>query len=97
VEVDIQVECAAEALDQGDGASPVRWQTVMHMGYVAYGLLILRAIDLELLVWTDWLSSPQGLPPPRLLLSLFATAVIVARLSVRADIQDMINAQNQAR
>lgn len=60
-----------------------RWQFVMHMGYVAYAMLILRAGILEWETWTTWLIKPLTLPPPRLFLSVFAAAVITARLSIR--------------
>jgi len=59
-----------------------RWKGVLHLGYLAYGFLIIRAYILEHGAWGEWISDPNGLPPPRLVVSLFAVAVIVFRGSI---------------
>lgn len=59
-----------------------RWKSVMRLGYVAYGVLVLRVIMLEGADWLAWFATPDGLPSPRLVLSVFATLVLVARLSL---------------
>ncbi len=59
-----------------------RWHLIMSMGYVAYALLICRAIVLEHEIWLGWLLHPGGLPPPRLMLSTYALVVILLRLSI---------------
>lgn len=58
----------------------VRWKIILRFGYLAYALLIIRAIVLEKDSWALWFQSPNGLPPIRILVSLFATLVIVCRI-----------------
>lgn len=59
-----------------------RWKFIMHLGYGAYALLIARAVLLEGSSWLRWLEALRGLPPPRLLLSIYAAAVIALRISI---------------
>lgn len=59
------------------------WRPLMRLGYLAYFLLVLRAIVLEYGIWLDWLNSLDSLPPPRLLLSLFAVGVITLRIALQ--------------
>lgn len=59
---------------------PVRWKIILRFGYLAYALLIIRAIVLEKDSWVLWFQSPNGLPPIRIFVSLFATLVIVCRI-----------------
>ena len=59
-----------------------KWHLIMNMGYVAYVLLIARAIVLEHHIWINWFITPAGLPPPRLMLSIYAIAVILLRVSI---------------
>jgi DMSO/TMAO reductase YedYZ heme-binding membrane subunit len=56
-----------------------RWRQLLRMGYLAYFFLILRGWLLEQDAWLDWMLSPAGLPPPRLVVSTFATIVILVR------------------
>lgn len=56
------------------------WKFVMRMGYVAYAALIFRAYLMEGDVWFDWLGMPHGLAPPRLVLSVFASFVVLCGL-----------------
>lgn len=58
-----------------------RWKRVMRLGYAAYAALVIRAILVEGETWLAWLAEPAGLPPPRLVLSIFASVVIVAGIS----------------
>ncbi len=57
------------------------WKNIMGLGYWAYFSLVLRASLIEADVWLSWIITPTTLPPPRLLLSVFAIAVIVLGLS----------------
>ena len=58
------------------------WKRIMRIGYAAYGALVVRAILIEGDIWMAWLTSPDlSIPPPRLLLSIFATLVIVTGIS----------------
>jgi len=57
-----------------------RWKCVMRFGYVAYAALVVRAAMLEGTDWLAWFENPNGLPPPRLVLSVFATIVVFARV-----------------
>lgn len=62
---------------------PIWWRRCLRLGFLAYALLIIRAIDLEWGIWVNWLTNPQGLlPPPRLALSIFAFLVLTTRLSL---------------
>lgn len=56
------------------------WRRMLRMGYIAYALLIVRAYYLESHIWLAWSDYMDTLPPPRLLLSLFALVVIALRL-----------------
>lgn len=61
---------------------PIRWRKILRLGYLAFFLLVLRAIVLEGDMWHTWLISGSGLPPVRLFLSFVALFVIFFRLSV---------------
>lgn len=62
---------------------PRTWRYCLRLGYLAYALLIIRAYIMEQDLWTGWWQSPQGsLPPPRLIITLFALAVILFRGSM---------------
>jgi len=56
------------------------WRAALRLGYIAYGLLIIRAYLILGGNWTAWFSNPITLPHPRLLLSGFALAVILLRI-----------------
>lgn len=58
-----------------------RWKNIMRLGYVAYLSLVLRAALIEGDIWIAWIQAPISLPPPRLLLSIFALIVIVTGLA----------------
>ena len=73
---------------------PVRWRQLLRLGYVAFFLLVIRAIlnnenpigaDARPEMWQVYLSNPEGLPPVRLVFSVIAMAVIFFRLSVEFD------------
>jgi DMSO/TMAO reductase YedYZ heme-binding membrane subunit len=62
---------------------PQRWRKCLRLGYLAYALLVVRAVVVEWDVWTAWAENPAGrLPPPRLILSIFAVAVLLFRGSM---------------
>lgn len=56
------------------------WRAVLRTGYLGYFFLVVRAVLVEGSVWQNWLVRFDTLPPPRLLLSIFAILVIIARL-----------------
>lgn len=58
------------------------WRQFLRTGYIAYGVLIIRAVLIEGDLWWAWIRSLSGLPTPRLLLSLFALMVIGFRLAL---------------
>lgn len=73
---------------------PERWRFYLRFGYLAFFLLVLRAIlnqsiligaDTVPEVWATYLSHPETLPPPRLLFSCVAMSVIFLRLGVEFD------------
>lgn len=61
---------------------PIHWRQLLRLGYLAYALLVVRALYVEGESWSAWLQSFDGLPPPRLVVSIFATLVILFRGSV---------------
>jgi len=62
---------------------PERWRSLLSLGYVAYALLVIRAIFIEGEAWMLWWQTPDsGLAPARLVISVFAVAVLLLRLSV---------------
>ncbi len=56
------------------------WRRALRLGYIAYGLLVIRAYLILGDTWREWLSDPVTLPHPRLLLTCFALAVILLRV-----------------
>ncbi len=73
---------------------PARWRIFLRFGYLAFFLLVLRAIlnqyvlvgaDTVPEMWVVYLSYPDKLPPPRLLFSFVAMSVIFLRLGVEFD------------
>lgn len=58
------------------------WRFVLRLGYFAYFLLIIRAVILEGDSWYLWIQKLNNLPPPRLLVSVFAVCVIALRISM---------------
>jgi DMSO/TMAO reductase YedYZ heme-binding membrane subunit len=63
------------------------WRVILRLGYVAYFLLILRAVVLEGDSWLFWFQSLDNLPPPRLLISIFAVIVIALRVSMEISLR----------
>lgn len=61
---------------------PTLWKDSLRLGYLAYALLISRAMILEWDIWAEWLTMLQNVPPPRLPLSIFALGVILLRGTV---------------
>ncbi|MEP7166587.1 MAG: hypothetical protein ABI758_01250 [Candidatus Woesebacteria bacterium] len=59
-----------------------RWRMLLRTGYIAYILLIIRAFIIEGGSWRQWAFSFMSLPPPRLILSIFALIVIYARIGL---------------
>ncbi|HMO78186.1 MAG TPA: hypothetical protein PKA42_00975 [Candidatus Paceibacterota bacterium] len=61
------------------------WDTikfVLGLGFVGYALLVIRAILIEWPLWADWLTTFEGYPPGRLVLSLIAFMVLCLRVCV---------------
>lgn len=58
------------------------WRPLLRLGYIAYFLLILRAINLESVMWIQWFHRLDSVPPPRLLLTIFAAGVILLRIAL---------------
>lgn len=61
---------------------PKRWRTILRFGYIAYGLLVLRAFFVDGEQWIAWVATMDQVPPPRLVLTVFACIVIGLRISV---------------
>ena len=60
----------------------VRWRYALRLGYLAYGMFIIRALLVEGLGWVTWLNEGGGLPPARLLLTMYALFVLSLRASM---------------
>lgn len=58
------------------------WRPLLRVGYLAYFLLILRAFAIEGTIWANWLQELNSVPPPRLLLTIFAIGVILLRVAL---------------
>lgn len=58
---------------------PKNWRRGLRLGYLAYALLIIRAIVIEKDLWTAWFKTPDGLPPVRIVVTLFALSVLLLR------------------
>lgn len=71
------------------------WRRSLRLGYLAYAFLVIRGYLFEKNSWFAWLNSLKGLPPPRLVVSVFAVFVIGLRLSIF--IAELIKKQFPAR
>lgn len=60
--------------------TPAVGRKILRFGYVAYFLLIVRAIILEHDIWLSWIANYNGLPPARLLVTFFSSFVIILRI-----------------
>jgi len=61
------------------------WDTikfVLGLGFVAYAMLVMRAVFAEWPLWEAWLTTFDGYPPGRLVLSLIAMVVLLLRISI---------------
>ncbi len=63
------------------------WRSYLRLGYVAYTLLIIRAVIVEGSMWSEWWTLKATVPPPRLLLSCFAIAVILLRIALEISLR----------
>lgn len=61
---------------------PALWRQILGLGYVAYALLVIRALFIEGDQWIKWWEAGSGLPPARLVISVLAVAVLLFRISV---------------
>ncbi len=61
------------------------WDTikfVLGLGFVAYAMLVMRAVFIEWPLWEAWLTTFEGYPPGRLVLSMVAMVVLFMRISI---------------
>jgi DMSO/TMAO reductase YedYZ heme-binding membrane subunit len=63
------------------------WRPLLRLGYLAYAVLILRAIIIEAPGWSLWAESFKTVPPPRLLLTIYALLVILLRVVLEIALQ----------
>jgi ABC-type multidrug transport system fused ATPase/permease subunit len=67
------------------GRQYLTWEQIkfiLGFGFVAYSLLIFRALALEVHIWVDWFITFEGLPTPRFVLSALAFLVLILRASI---------------
>lgn len=55
---------------------------ILGLGFVAYALLVIRAVLIEWDIWVLWYETLNGLPPTRIILSIIATLIIAFRASI---------------
>lgn len=58
------------------------WRFILRLGYLAYFLLIVRAVIQDGENWVLWFGRFDNLPPPRFLVSIFAGCVIALRIAM---------------
>lgn len=61
------------------------WDTikfVLGLGFVGYAFLVIRAIFIEFDLWWYWITTFEGYPPGRLVLSVIAVAILLLRISI---------------
>ena len=75
---------------------PIWWRRSLRLGYVAYLLLIIRAYIVEQHIWSAWWENPNFLAPPRLLLSVYATLIILGRLAMEVSLRKSKPAESNA-
>ncbi len=61
---------------------PKLWRQLLGLGYIAYAILIVRAILLDSSKWIEWIASDFSLPPIRLILTVLGLIVLLFRASV---------------
>jgi DMSO/TMAO reductase YedYZ heme-binding membrane subunit len=66
---------------------PKLWRRILHSGYIAYVLLIIRAVIVEHEIWQAWFDDPSTLPPPRLVLTIFASCVLILRFCMEISLR----------
>ncbi len=66
--------------------TPTVARKILRFGYVAYFLLIVRAVILEQETWLKWFANMDSVPPARILVSAFATFVIILRITMAISI-----------
>lgn len=66
---------------------PVLWRRILRSGYLAYFFLIVRAYLVEADLWSQWLSTFDTLPPPRLILTIFAIGVLILRFCMELSLR----------
>jgi len=54
----------------------------LRLGYLGYVFLVVRALIIDFEIWLQWLTTLEGYPPGRLVLSFVAVCVVLLRLSV---------------
>lgn len=58
------------------------WRRILRLGYLAFVLLIIRAVVVEGETWRLWFANPITLPPLRMIHTLFAFLVLLFRGSM---------------
>lgn len=61
----------------------VRWRNALrYMGYAAYAIIVIHFGLKRFAGWSNWLQSPNGLPPQSLILLAFVAFVFILRLAL---------------
>ncbi|MEX0896010.1 MAG: ferric reductase-like transmembrane domain-containing protein [Patescibacteria group bacterium] len=72
--------------DYGTHKAGKYFRPLLRTGYIAYGLLVVRAYLIQNETWFEWLNTLDSLPPPRLILTIFAIGVISLRIIMQLHI-----------
>ncbi len=62
--------------------APATIKFILGLGFVGYAFLVMRAVLIEFDVWLNWVSTMEGFPPGRMLLSVLAVTVLLLRASI---------------
>ncbi len=64
---------------------PKLWRSLLRLGYLAYTLLVIRAVLIEWDLWKSWWLFDAGLPPIRIILCIIAILTICMWVWMRID------------
>lgn len=58
------------------------WKGILGFGYIAYALLVIRALFLDAVLWQEWLATGETVFTVRMMLTMLGIAVLLFRASV---------------
>jgi hypothetical protein len=58
------------------------WKGILGLGYIAYAILVIRALFLDALLWQEWLATGETVFTVRMMLTMLGIVVLFFRASV---------------